>query len=1030
MSRQLQRRKGWKGSGKPVQRSTGKSRRSRRQSLRLETLECRRLLAASDAFGHWSFDAPFVKDAGWGNNDVNVVGSPFPFVDSPRGRAVGIGSIPGIPLEVPIASVPNNLESATVAGWFKADRSDIGGYLFSTGGRGLQLGYTGTSIIATCTTRRIHAPETRTEISSPFEFQDDTWYHLALTYNGEHAKLFVNGQEVGSHALTGELALDDTLVFGSGSSLGFPTVGWMRGQLDDVQMYTRALTTEQIVDIMEMPADLETSETIRVHTAGTPIQIDPAVSLGGDESFLNGWGIGARIVTGGQDGDKLEISPEHFRHTEGNVYYLREGEDLLVGSTGTSTDNIVRVLLNENANYEIATKLARAFTFNTNLEQPDDSIRRIEFELGSKPLGIHFVDDVTIYFSDPTGGKFSIDTTVEPARYIAGEGPILIDPNVEVGINRERFGGGVLEVGFVGETGQPKDILRIKSLPHVFVVNTTVRHIRPGSPSAPVGEVSGGKNGEPLRVEFNENAFAATVQDVARAIAFHGFGSTDESPSRLVRFQLTDDNLTDAANKRIEIGPINDNLAPDISAGDDAPIYKHGEGQISFAQDVEIVDADSADFANGKLTFQFAENSAKEGDQLLLADSDAVTFSDGKVFHINDDQSTEVGSVEASEDLKTIVIQLNESATPAVAEKIARRIQYQNTFEQTSDSDRFVKISVSDGDGGSDSLIRKIEIVPAKLAPLITLSIEELRINEETYPSVLDKEAEVSDADASTGGGVRLTVSFAEQSFREGDRLTPLSNDSVFVQGPDIRFGDETGTIKVASWAFNDQKLTIEFNADSTMSMVQEILRSIAIDTENAELTAGDRFLRIAITDTDNLDDATTLKVTVDGGNDAPVLVTTDDVTPVELGESPTIVGPSMIVNDIDSPDFAGGRLVVSVLEPVAQQGDYLALLSDEKFQVDGQTILILGDEPPPIIGEFHSELTTDTKLVIDLTENANPESVRMLMSRIRFGTTSDVLVDRELRLVEYVVDDGDGGVSKISRALSLFAKPTTMTTA
>jgi hypothetical protein len=79
--------------------------------------------------------------------------------------------------------------------------------------------------------------------------QTGVWNHVAMTYDGSRLKLFVNGQLDGSVAVTGPIiSTSQPLRIGGGAPVGRRQY-FFAGQIDDVSLYNRALSSNEIAAI-------------------------------------------------------------------------------------------------------------------------------------------------------------------------------------------------------------------------------------------------------------------------------------------------------------------------------------------------------------------------------------------------------------------------------------------------------------------------------------------------------------------------------------------------------------------------------------------------------------------------------------------------------------------------------------------------------------------------------------------------------------------------------------------------------------
>jgi large repetitive protein len=75
-----------------------------------------------------------------------------------------------------------------------------------------------------------------------------TWIHLAGTYDGSAARLYVNGKEVQNLPATGPFATETNplVLSGNGNGTSFTVSEFVQGLLDEVMLYRRALSADEI----------------------------------------------------------------------------------------------------------------------------------------------------------------------------------------------------------------------------------------------------------------------------------------------------------------------------------------------------------------------------------------------------------------------------------------------------------------------------------------------------------------------------------------------------------------------------------------------------------------------------------------------------------------------------------------------------------------------------------------------------------------------------------------------------------------
>ena len=156
-------------------------------------------------------------------------------------------------VEVPNASgYIANSNQITFAGWFYHDALGYGQGMMSIRGGGSGTGEmymiqlnNGTVECRLITTAGFH------EVVAPaFSVVPQVWQHWAWVYNGTTVKLYIDGVEKGSTAASGTItATNKPFTFGKCLLGGFNFV--LGGRADEVSMWSKALTQQEIQDMMD-----------------------------------------------------------------------------------------------------------------------------------------------------------------------------------------------------------------------------------------------------------------------------------------------------------------------------------------------------------------------------------------------------------------------------------------------------------------------------------------------------------------------------------------------------------------------------------------------------------------------------------------------------------------------------------------------------------------------------------------------------------------------------------------------------------
>jgi hypothetical protein len=145
--------------------------------------------------------------------------------------------------------------------------------------------------------------------------------------------------------------------------------------------------------------------------------------------------------------------------------------------------------------------------------------------------------------------------------------------------------------------------------------------------------------------------------------------------------------------------------------------------------------------------------------------------------------------------------------------------------------------------------------------------------------------------------------------------------------------------------------------------------------------------------------------LTVTAVNDSPMLTLSGSIG-YDRNAAAIFVAPSATVKDVDSPNFAGGRLRVTISSGASASN---RLSVGGAFSVDASNNVLLGGT---IIGKRTSSGFGTKELIIVLNTNAAKSIAQQLTRAITFKTVGGSAGTRSVR---FTISDGDGGTSLIA---------------
>jgi trimeric autotransporter adhesin len=448
-------------------------------------------------------------------------------------------------------------------------------------------------------------------------------------------------------------------------------------------------------------------------------------------------------------------------------------------------------------------------------------------------------------------------------------------------------------------------------------------------------------------------ASVADYQTAVQSIKFHG--TSDNPPAtKTVEFVVNDGALdSGSATKDIAITPVND--APVLSATAGSASYAENAAPVAIDPGITASDPDSSSFTGA--TVQISGNLSSSEDRLRFTDQNGIT---------------------GSYDEPTGTLTLGGSASVAEYQAALQSVAYENTSDNPSTATRTVTFQVDDG-GAANNLsapvTRDVTVTASNDAPVVAASAgSSTYTTGDTTGVAVDAALTATDADDSSLESATVTIS----DFQPGDQLGFVDQSTI-------------------SGGYDSLTGILTLTGPASVEDFQAALESVTFHTTAAS-PGTSRTVDFVVNDGDADSNTTTktIDIVTPPPNDAPIVTTSDGVTPYAAGDPAAVVDSGVTVTDANDTNIESARVEIT--------GGF-----------EGGDTLVLEEAAVPPSVNLGSDPDNG---ILTLTGTATVAEYEAALQAVKIQTSSGAT--QGSRTVSFTVNDGDVDSNTATKTVSV----------
>ncbi|BDI05077.1 VCBS domain-containing protein [Sphaerotilus microaerophilus] len=407
-------------------------------------------------------------------------------------------------------------------------------------------------------------------------------------------------------------------------------------------------------------------------------------------------------------------------------------------------------------------------------------------------------------------------------------------------------------------------------------------------PSGITAVVNTGVAGQ-ITVTLTGSASAADYQTALQAITFSNSSATPDTTTRSITVKVNDGSAdSNLATTSITVTSVNSAPALSNLNGDSVTFTEGGSAVLLDASgNATLTDADSTDFNGGTLTASIVTNRVSGEDVLSLVNQGSGAGQFGLSGSNVTYGGTVIGTIAGGTGSSDLVVTFNANATPAAVQALVRDLTYANSNStDPTTSNRTVRVTVSDGDGGTSSQADiTVQVTPVNDAPTLAATGATPTFTE--GGSAVDLFSGVSIGTVESGQTIpSLTLTVSNLSDGANERLS-IDGSTINLTNGNAATTTTNGLSVSVAVSAGAASVTITKAGGISTATAQSVVDGLTYQNASEHPTTGNRTVTLtSVSDNGG---------TANGGVDTTALSVASTVTVGAVNDTPTITAPASV---------------------------------------------------------------------------------------------------------------------------------------